>query len=227
MKLLKTKKLFGTIKTESGLHIGSGDSSAEIGGGEASILKCPANGEPYIPGSSLKGKMRALAEWKLGRVGPNNGRPCACGDCAVCRVFGAELTDAGSAEKARKRGPTRLIVRDAYVNAESRANFQASFSPMIEAKAENTINRVSAEANSRVTERVVPGLEFDFELLYRVFDLGDGGRTDEEAWLNVVLSSLALLQADALGGGGSRGNGKIAFANLRDEAGNAVSLLSL
>jgi CRISPR-associated protein Csm3 len=73
-------------------------------------------------------------------------------------------------------------------------------------------------------ERVLPRVTFDFELAYRVLDTGDGGAEDEKNFHEVVLVALALVQADCLGSAGSRGCGQVRFLNLKDEAGEAVSL---
>lgn len=95
---------------------------------------------------------------------------------------------------------------------------------LIEVKAENSINRITAKANPRFLERIVPGVEFDFEISYRVIDTGDNGETDKKYFKEVVLESLKLLQDDYLGGGGSRGNGQIEFKDLVDENNNPVNL---
>ena len=95
---------------------------------------------------------------------------------------------------------------------------------IVEEKNENSLNRITAEANPRPIERIVPGVEFDFEISYRVIDTDDGGKTDEKYFKEVVLESLKLLQDDYLGGGGSRGNGQIEFKDLVDEDNNPVNL---
>lgn len=226
-KQLKLKKISGSIVVRTGLHIGAGSDKVEIGGMDNPIIRNPLNREPYLPGSSLKGKMRSLLEWKLGKInttGRKPGGPCACGsaDCKICRVFGSANSTRNASEPDR-RGPTRLIVRDAILSENDR-NLMKQGKPIIEEKAENSLNRITAEANPRPIERVVPGISFDFEMLYRVIDMGDGGKTDEENFNSVVLAGLRLLQNDYLGGGGSRGNGQIDFANLKDEDNNAIEL---
>lgn len=218
------KELYGKIRVETGLHIGTGSDVIEIGGMDNPIVKNPANDEPYIPGSSLKGKMRSLMEWDMDKVTENNGKPCNCGECPICKVFGCASGEQDD-QKAMKRGPTRLIIRDAILSSESRDWYISKGLPMIEEKYENTINRITAEATPRQIERVVPGTEFDFSLSYRVIDInGDNGKGDEENFENVVKKALALLEHDYLGGGGSRGNGKITFVNLKDETGKEVKL---
>ena len=198
MKQLKIKKISGEILVETGLHIGAGSDSIEIGGMDNPIIRNPKTKMPYIPGSSLKGKMRSLMEWKLGKVAVNNGNPCSCGICEVCRVFGS------SAAERSGIGPTRLTVRDAHLSEKSYNDFIHNGIPIIEEKHENTINRITAVANPRPIERIVPETTFDFELSYRIIDTGENGAEDEKNLQDVVLTSLSILQLDYLGGGGSR-----------------------
>jgi len=229
MKLVDIKTLKGKIEVKTGLHIGAGNDSIEIGGMDNPIIKDPVTFEPYIPGSSIKGKMRSLMELLLvpEKIAKNEGKPCSCGrsDCPICRVFGAAIDRKRSSEETNGRGPTRLIVRDSRLSEESKKAF--SNKPLTEEKNENSLNRITAEANPRPLERVVPGVQFDFEIAYRVFDDGDGGKTDEKFFKDVVLAGLAVLQNDYLGGGGSRGNGRIEFKDLKDESGNPVTLPEL
>lgn len=126
-------------------------------------------------------------------------------------------------DETKDRGPTRLIVRDAVLTEEWKEKFRNG-SSIVEEKNENSLNRITAEANPRPIERIVPGVEFDFEILYRIIDTGDGGELDEKYFEEVVLESLKLLQNDYLGGGGSRGNGQIEFKDLVDENNNSVEL---
>ncbi|HNV36994.1 MAG TPA: type III-A CRISPR-associated RAMP protein Csm3 [Rectinema sp.] len=220
MKTQRIRKITGKIKVETGLHIGAPNESIEIGGMDNPIIKDPMTGLPYIPGSSLKGKMRSLMEWKLNKI-DGNGNLCNCGreDCPICRVFGAAISNDRNRD-ANKRGPTRLIVRDAPLSLD----FANKADLIIEEKDENSINRIFASAVPRSLERVAPGVTFDLELVYRVIDTGDNGDKDEELFESVVLESLKLLENDYLGGGGSRGNGKICFIDLKDENGAPISL---
>lgn len=225
MKQIALKTLTGKIVVKTGLHIGAGNDKVEIGGMDNPIIRNPLTYEPYIPGSSIKGKMRSIMEWKLNKidVGDKNfGKPCSCGkaDCPICRVFGSANM---KSDEAKLRGPTRLIVRDAVLTKEWSDKFRSG-TTIVEEKSENSLNRITAEANPRPIERVVPGVEFDFEISYRVLDTGDSGKTDDENFKSVVLESLKLLENDYLGGGGSRGNGQIELKDLKDESGNAVNL---
>ena len=226
MRQKGTKKLTGKIVVKTGLHIGAGTDKIEIGGMDNPFIKNPLkNNEPYIPGSSLKGKMRALLEWKEHKV-LSSGKPheCANPECIICRIFGCGNTDE---EKARLRGPTRIIIRDAELSDESRKKSDEG-KPLLEDKTENTLNRITAAANPRHIERVLPGTKFDFELIYRIIDTNDGGSLDENMFKSVVLGTpekpgiLQLLVNDYLGGGGTRGNGRIEFRDLElaDDNGN-------
>lgn len=222
MKQIKTKKLSGKIVVKTGLHIGAGNDKVEIGGMDNPIIRNPFTHEPYIPGSSIKGKMRSLMEWKFDKLKDSGGKVCSCGkpECEICRVFGSANM---KSDETKDRGPTRLIVRDAVLTEEWKEKFRNG-SSIVEEKNENSLNRITAEANPRPIERIVPGVEFDFEILYRIIDTGDGGELDEKYFKDVVLESLKLLQNDYLGGGGSRGNGQIEFKDLVDENNNSVEL---
>ena len=95
--------------------------------------------------------------------------------------------------------------------------------PIVEDKAENVINRITAVAVPRHMERVVSGVEFNFEMIFRIIDTGDGEKKDRDLFNSVVIKGLKLLQNDYLGGGGSRGNGRIEFVDLKDETGEKLT----
>ncbi|MBP5452388.1 MAG: type III-A CRISPR-associated RAMP protein Csm3 [Treponema sp.] len=228
MKQIALKKITGKVVVKTGLHIGAGNDKVEIGGMDNPIIRNPLTREPYIPGSSIKGKMRALLEWKLDRIdkGTRNprdlGKPCSCGkaDCPICRVFGSANN---SRNADTSKGPTRIIVRDAILTNEWSEKFKRG-EAIVEEKSENSLNRITAEANPRPIERVVPGVEFDFEISYRIINTDDDGAKDEENFEKIVKEGLKLLQNDYLGGGGTRGNGQIEFVELKDEGGNPIAL---
>lgn len=209
MELLGHVVFGGIVECRTGLHIGD-ESSLEIGGVDGPIVKSPATGHPYIPGSSIKGKLRALLEWDEGVV-EDEGEPHVCpGDgavtCPICRVFGTPAdTDA-------QTGPTRLSVRDAFPTDETIEQWRALDTelPYTEVKTENSIDRVTAKANPRTNERIPKGSKFEYEFVYGVYDLGDGGRPDLDA-LDIVERGLFLLENSSLGGNGSRGYGKVTF----------------
>jgi len=210
MRLVGVRKITGQIEVVTGLRIGSGLPPA-IGVVDYPIVRCGGSEEPYIPGSSLKGKMRHLLEWHYGLI-REDGLPwhSADAECPISRVFGAP------ASGQHASGPTRLVVRDARLTADWRDAWLSGSRPVVEIKFENSVNRLTAEAAGRPVERIVPGVRFEFEMLFRVFDLGDGGAKDESLLKDVVLVGLALLEEDCLGSSGSRGYGKIRFVYEQD-----------
>lgn len=230
-RLKSVRQITGRIVVETGLRIGGSQETMEISGNDNPIIRNPANAEPYVPGSSLKGRMRSLAEWYFGQISSDGEPTKADVTSTTSRVFGKPAkqpkADMNPAEKtAYSSGPTRLIVRDALLSEDSRTAFREG-RQITEVKSENSINRLTAMANPRPMERVLPGVAFDLNIAYRVFEInGDGGKTDEDLFDSVVLRALALVQADALGGGVSRGNGKVRFDNLKVD-GMPVSLPEL
>ncbi|WP_319371668.1 type III-A CRISPR-associated RAMP protein Csm3 [uncultured Ilyobacter sp.] len=213
MRLNNIKEIKGIMKLKTGTRVGGSTENIEIGGNDNPVIRNPYTGEVYIPGSSLKGKMRSLTEWLEGAV-PPSGKVHSCSDpkCPVCRTFGRGAEDS----KRAKSGPTRLIVRDAYLTEESKkelTNLKARTGMDTEMKFENTINRLSSEANPRNLERIPAGMEFEFNMSYKVFDLEDGF-DEEENFEKIVLKGLKALLLEGVGGGVSRGNGQIEFTFL-------------
>jgi CRISPR-associated protein Csm3 len=160
--------------------------------------------------------MRFLLEWKLdNKVDPDgsvHGFKIKCEDpkcCPICRVF-------GTANKNADLGPTRLIVRDAHLTAASQERISKEGELLTEDKYENSINRITAVANPRPLERVVPGVTFSFEMVYRKFQLS--GETDDvdEKLFDTVLEGMKLVEKDGLGGAISRGSGKVEFGYTDD-----------
>ena len=68
-QLVKKIKISGLITAKTGLHIGGSNIGMSIGGADATVVRNPLSNEPYIPGSSLKGKMRSLLEKAYGQFG--------------------------------------------------------------------------------------------------------------------------------------------------------------
>lgn len=214
MILNKISHITGTIQLITGLHIGAGKDSIEIGGLDLPIMKNPLTKAPYIPGSSIKGKMRSLLEnyltFKGGEKKPDiqSGTPCACCECIICKVFGAHA----SGDKKEKLGPTRLLVRDAMLTEDFQVKLENGSLPM-EIKYENTIDRVKGTANNpRPVERVPAGVEFSFEIVLKEYE--NDAREDLE---NLLKNGLKLIELDALGGHSSRGSGQVKFKNLKKD----------
>lgn len=216
MKLTNIIEIKATLLLKSGLHIGAGDNEMHIGGIDNSVVKNPITNRPYIPGSSLKGKIRSLLEWKSGEV---KNKPLSLNDLEkaqskqavelILKLFGVS-GDAEDSEKMQKIGASRLVFWDCDLNETWANEITQDGLSLTEAKSENTIDRITATAgNPRLTERVPAGAEFDFKLMIRVFD-----EDDKQELLNTVLSGLKLLELDSLGGSGSRGYGKVKFTEL-------------
>ena len=224
-----------SLKVLTGMRIGGSKENFDIGGLDNPVIKTvfslpdfygegkelPA-GVPYIPGSSLKGKIRSPLEWATERVeemikksGGNikeAGRPCICGKCAVCVLFGT-----GDAKTLRKLeleeqpGPPRLIFYDAYPTEETLKNLEEELGPRIytEIKTENHINRVTSEANPRKVERVPAGAVFEGKVVFRLF------KEEDRQKLSLLFNGMKLLEDNFLGGYGSRGSGRVKFENIR------------
>lgn len=219
-KIMGKISITGKLICLTGLHIGSSKDNLEIGAIDASVVRDPVTRQPYIPGSSIKGKLRALLEkakaTELGIVGETNRRNIGtknnsvyihvCDEaekainCDICRIFGSTGQNGG------KNFPSRLIVRDAYLTEESVQKLSDIDTGLLytEWKFENAIDRITSSANPRQLERVPRGAEFAFELVYNVED----NATLEKDLENLQLA-IRLLELDALGGHGSRGYGKV------------------
>jgi CRISPR-associated protein Csm3 len=141
-KLIATVTLSGKIECVTGLHIGGTGGGYEIGGMDNPVIRDPYDGFPYIPGSSLKGKMRSLLEWAEGKVG--DGKPHFSSDIndPISRIFGAP------AEANRPAGPTRLIVRDCFPDEDTKKRMKELEAkqglPKVEIKTEVNINRITS-----------------------------------------------------------------------------------
>ena len=211
--------LSGTLRTLTGLHIGARSGSVNPRGIDAPIVREPFrrtnNGGqdsrlfPYIPGSSLRGKLRMLLVRVLKKpvqeVIRAGGKPirlhsCQEEGCQVCRLFGRVPvnTEDGAGQPSL---PSAVHLTDLRLTSEARQRLTR------EIKSENTTDRITRAANPRVIERVPRGTTFDFSLTYYVRDL-DTMAED----VNNLLMTLSLLQDDSLGGHGSRGYGQVSLS---------------
>lgn len=203
-QLVKKIKINTTITLLTGMHIGGSKENVEIGGIDNPVIKLASKGDqPYIPGSSLKGKMRCLLEQVAGAVEVG-------GDAEVNNMF-------GSIEKKNLNSetqPSKIIVRDAYLTEKSRQELENCSSldmPYTENKFENTIDRVKGVAeHPRQTERVPAGAEFAVEFILNVWD----NDADGSNLLKMLEHGIALIESDYLGGSGSRGYGQVKFGEL-------------
>jgi CRISPR-associated protein Csm3 len=205
----------GKIKAATGLHIGGSPAALAIGMVDNPVIRDSLTGRPYIPGSSVRGKMRSLWEkmtgvpqnWSIGR--DVNIHLCDKKEeyerCPVCQIYGVM----GQSEASF---PTRLLVRDAFLSPGSEKELREmakTDQPYTEIKWEAAIDRVTSAAVPRQMERVPAGTVFDgMEMVFSVYDQGDLAR------FLTVFEAMQLLEDDYLGGQGSRGSGKILFQDL-------------
>jgi CRISPR-associated protein Csm3 len=219
--------LEGEITCATGLHIGAGKGSLEIGGADNPVVK-DAFGIPYIPGSSLRGRLRSLLEQSSGLAVPaelvylskrkgqevrihQSDRP----DDEICVLFGrsAGRMDkvTGETLETATATPARLTFFDApllvdSITSQMRENLDDE---LTEVKNENAVDRITSQANPRTLERVPAGAKFAFRVVLDVLC------EEDKPLLARVAEGFRLLEDDALGGGGSRGNGRVAFGGLK------------
>lgn len=228
-KLLGKYLLTGKIAVVTGLHIGGSTVSLEIGGLDNPVIKDPLTDVPIIPGSSLKGKLRSLTEWRFGLIErhPKHGgyQAYSCDilqnkpsdenrnkwDKALilARLYGPATDNSTVRAKA---GPTRLTVRDAFLTEESQRFLQEILGQgsFTEVKTENALDRVTSEANPRPVERVPAGSQFNLSLILDIFEAGEG-----KALWQTLFTALSMLEHSSLGGGGSRGSGQVKFEEIQ------------
>ena len=217
-KLVKKILIKGTITAKTGLHIGGSNTGMSIGSADATVVRNPITREPYIPGSSLKGKMRSLLEKLEGIVTPNTknlaGKLFITDiNNNIAKIFGVtpeDLKKGANQDKADsviEQPVCRLIVRDAPLTRESANRLFKSKDtdmPYTEVKTEVVIDRITSAATPRQLERVPAGAMFEMSMILNVFD-GD----KENELLDKVFEGLVLVQNDYLGGKGTRGCGEV------------------
>ncbi len=206
-KFLGNIILKGKMECLTGLHIGGSKEKFEIGGVDSPVIRDPNTNYPYIPGSSLKGKIRSLLAFELGFevIEKNNNNREYQDNMAIYRIFGT-----GANDDNKQDGPSRLIIRDAYPDEETIRMWENLNTELIytEYKGENTIDRLTSHANPRFIERVVKGSVFNVEFIYGIYRVDN--EKDEE-YFKYFLDGLKLLEHSALGGSGSRGYGQVSF----------------
>ncbi len=227
LKLIGKLIVEAELHCETGLHIGAGKGSLEIGGADNPVVK-DSFGRPYIPGSSLRGKLRALLEQSSGMAVPSelvylsrrrgqevrihqSDRP----DDEICVLFGRNPGRmdrvAGDTIDATTATPARLTVYDAPLDLDSitpqmRENLDDE---LTEVKSENAIDRITSQANPRTLERVPASARFRVRFVLDVLC------PEDRPLATRLFEGLRLLEDDSLGGGGSRGSGRVRFANLK------------
>ncbi|MEI7470454.1 MAG: type III-A CRISPR-associated RAMP protein Csm3 [Chloroflexota bacterium] len=220
------------IVAQTGLHIGGSDTGIEIGGVDKTIIRDRLTNQPYIPGSSLRGKMRSLLEKYLGlpqneRIGTGMIHTAKSADeyskSAVAQIFGIS-------GKGDFGGPSRLVVRDMMMSAASVNALKASGRtdlPFSEVKTEVAIDRVTSAASPRQMERVPAGTIFgetnNAIMVYSIYQGTDFKAERDVDNFSKLILGMQLLEDDYLGGLGSRGSGRVMFKNISLTLRNAQS----
>ena len=212
-RLIKKIKVTTTLELITGLHIGGSNDNVEIGGIDTPVIKIATkNNQPYIPGSSIKGKMRCLLEQIAGtsEVGGGKlkeGQKRTIDQQRINNLFGYSEDNL----------PSKIIVRDAYLQEDCVTTLLSCDNldmPYTEAKMENVINRVQGTAESpRTIERIPAGVFFDVEFIINVWDTDEDGKP----LFKLLENGIKALENDYLGGSGSRGYGQIKFGELKKE----------
>jgi len=196
----------GKIKTVTGLHIGGSKSSLDIGGVDNNIIKT-SQGLPYIPGSSLKGKLRNMlarvagsenVEQDIVKTGKLN---------HIAEMFGipAEMN------KKQQAGRTEALLKvyDSFLDSPKDVEKRKLELTYSEVKMENSIDRITSNANPRPLERVPEDVFFKFNMILDVYD-----KKQTESMLKELCLAMQLLEFDHLGGSGSRGSGRVKFSEI-------------
>lgn len=190
----------GEIEVVTGLHIGGTEAYSAIGAVDSPVIRDSISGNPIIPGSSLKGKMRFLLQRTFG-ASPDHNED----NKDILRLFGS------SGSKSGGLIPSRLQFSDCFLNEDKAEKLKEANIRLTEVKTENSIDRKSSVATPRQIERVIRGLVFDFVLFYDVLDEDEVVVKKD---MKNIIKAINLLELDYLGGHGSRGSGRIRFNNL-------------
>lgn len=192
-------QITGTIEVVTGMHIGGSEAFAAIGAIDSPVIIDPLSRKPIIPGSSLKGKIRALLAKAYNPTVVNHNDDSE----KISRLF-------GSSAKDDKPITSRLIFSDMILDNYDELHSKGLDS-ITEVKFENTISRTTSVANPRQIERVIRGSKFELNIIYDVLEDYQDQALDD---IKILVEGMKLLQYDYLGGGGTRGNGKIKFSNV-------------
>jgi len=197
------------IKLLTGLHIWGGKGGLKIWWMDNPVIKHPLTGEPYIPGSSLKGRMRALIEMTRGKYTEKKNKqwkieyhPVEDPNNEIAKAFGC----AGEEKIA-----SRIIFEDFVLTSDWKKKFEELKSDFYEDKAENSVPRfLSWNANPRHLERVPAGVEFEWKIVLTPVE-GEKYPISEEELKAILNEGIKLVELFGLGWGVSRWNGRVEF----------------
>lgn len=204
MKLIEKIIITGEIHAVTGLLIGGANTSMGIGSPDKTVIRNPVTKEPYIPGSSLKGKMRSLLELSSGHLGNSRMGKVEHGPSQDPTHKSTQLF--GSARTDESQRPSRIICRDGFLL--NPADLKDTDLLYTEAKTEVVIDRITSAAMPRSFERVPAGARFGLNIVLNVFE---DHQLSQKELLTLTFKALQLVQDDYLGGSGSRGSGQVKF----------------
>jgi CRISPR-associated protein Csm3 len=232
--------IYADMVCKTGLHIGGTEEGFEIGGLSNPVIRDPLTERPYMPGSSLKGKMRSLVEWAIPGKHPGKEGDRTCVEYMLEQAKAEREKEEQGKEQGEKKkeieippcdcgecdvcavfgcsaetggavGPTRLTVRDAMPRRETVAKWETTFGKGIYTEVK-TENSVG-RITSIANPRPMERVPRGSEFrVEMVFDLYQKGDEDK---LKMVFQALKLLEDSALGGSGTRGSGKVKFRNFK------------
>lgn len=230
----------GKVVCETGMHVGGVAETTEIGGTDSPVILDRLKNRPIIPGSSLKGKIRALLELESGLYEQNGG---------VCRYWSdkeiekfeegiskerdenkkkelrAELESVKGVLREKRElclifgrgatenieaGPTRLIVRDAFPTDETIEKWD---------KNEDLVHGTEIKGENvinRITSEANPRFPervpagSEFDF-EMVYSIY---HKDDFDRLKILFEGMCLFEDNYLGASGTRGYGKIRFDDL-------------
>ena len=136
-------------------------------------------------------------------------------DDEICLLFGripgSMERVSGEPLESNSASPARLTVYDAPLDLDSiTASMRENLDDEItEVKSENAVDRITSQANPRTLERVPSGARFKVRMVLDILC------EEDKALLARLAEGLKLLEDDSLGGGGSRGSGRVHFAKVR------------
>ncbi len=206
IKMTTIEEFKGILEVKgSGLRIGGSKEVVGVGETDNPIIRHPITHRPYIPGSSIKGKIRSLLEQKHSPSSQSDGKPCSCGTCFVCQLFGC-------GDSKNLQSPSRLVFRDCQPTVETAKDWDEAGVDS-EIKTEVLIDRRTGMSYGRIgprtMERIPAGSTFDFAMTVRFFE----GDNPKDLYSRLA-EGFELLEKHYLGGSGSRGYGEVVVKTL-------------
>lgn len=212
------EKLKIEITLDSGMLIGTGNDSFDLGGVDSMTIT-DGNGDPYIPGSSLKGKLRYIAEQEeeLGKYAQ-----------IYFGVTSKQKENVKNNEELNMIGrKTAILIGDLHIKSKEK-----NIENLFEVKSENTIiwNNEEPSAIPRTNKRTVANVTFSGMIIIPTTSEGEKQKyvckdKIEEFELQIAptefIKELAKsLETYYIGGQGSRGYGWIKEIKINSTAVN-------